>query len=200
MQIVQPTFGVNYGSFDQNDSLDVRFNVWDCSGVAPVFVGQITGDLDGFGCYSAEVAGVAGKLYLVIGMVYSAGVPNVNRSPGAETYLTAVGEVAALEFGINYAAYDLADDLDVTAHVYEDQAEIDTMTLDYVELGVYFGKYGGIIGHSYVIASLVDGDPNRSPGLDNYDAVSFTGGSGFGFCEAVLVGQSTDAILEGPCD
>lgn len=201
MNIVPSTFLVNYGAYDQNNSLDVRFNVYDCSGDTPSFVNQISATNLGNGAYVASVTGSLGALLLVIGMVYSGGIPDTSRAPGCDTYLLISGTVNESIYGIAYAAYDLASGLTVEAKVYDTGSLVDTIAMPFVALGVYFAKFAGIGAHAYSIVSIVTNDAMRSPGVDNYEYLVASGTQVvIEFSEAILEGQQLCAELESNCD
>lgn len=209
MDIVSTPFSFNYTAYDQNDSLLVSFSVYDLSGSNPALLGTVVGVYAGFGVYTGQFVGVPGKTYLVIGAVYmdnSYTIPDPDRSPGADCFQMVSGSVVLLAF--NYAAYDQASDLNIRATVYDNTTgtpvSVGTVEMPFVAIGVYAAKFTGQLGKNYIIASVVytdntfaTVDPNRAPGCDNFDCITL--GVTNVLASAVLIGQSTEAILEGSC-
>lgn len=203
MEIVGSPFSFNYTAYDQADDLFVAFQVYDVTTGTAVFASTVPGNYAGFGAYTADFVGVAGKTYLVIGAVYTSGsftVVDTNRSPGAECFQMVGESVVSLAF--NYVAYDQATNLHVRATVFEitsmTQAPIDTVPMAHVALGVYFGAYLGTVDQNLLIASIVYTDSgfttvdlNRAPGSDNFACIDL--GVVNVLASATLLGQCTEA-------
>jgi hypothetical protein len=226
VQIVQGSqlFSFSYGAIDQSNDLAVGFLVYKITGDVPVLQGTIEGQPTANGVYVGGWIGDSGETYLVIGAVYEDGppyeVPDLNYAPTAETFQCTTD--AVLTLGFNYAAFDQNAGLFVGATVYDfttgAPVELDFIQLEYLTLGVYWAKFTGTLGHTYLISSAVYTDGSyssvntyRATGTENFDCIeignitiinnTFESATLEGQdAEATLVGQSSEAILEGSCD
>jgi hypothetical protein len=188
MQFIEAgqNFSFNYTTYDQNTGLFVAFSVYNVTTGSAVFVQKINGANIGFGCYSADLMGVAAQTYLIIGLVYTDGTYttiDTTRAPTADVFQ--VLQSTTTFFGFALAAFDLASGLDVKATVYKmtsgspvlDSTDVMTEVL----AGVYFGSFSGSVGNTYQIISLVytdntftTPDLSYSPSAQGYDSIHLT--------------------------
>lgn len=214
MQIVEKSqpFTFNYVSIDRADDLPVAFEVWDVTTGTAVFVDAIAGASIGNGSYIGSFESSAEKTFLIIGAVFTDGsftTPDLNYSPDAESYQVAGFFLSTLAF--TYGTYDQAEGLAIRAAVYDfstgSPVFVQNIVLTLVSLGVYLGIFNGSVQHTYAIESVVytsgsflTVDLNRLPSCDNFTAFQYPDVIVENVLdEAILVGQSTEAILEGNC-
>lgn len=214
MEIIQgaQVFNFNYAAYDQNNSLFVQFRVYDVSSGTPVFLANVTGQAAGFGVYTGTYSGSFGQSFLVIGAVFTDGsftALNGLYGPDANCFqILSAGGVTFLPF--NYATYDANPALFIRASVSDlssgSPVFVQNVVMHHLVLGVYFGSFSGVLSKTYMISSAVytDGtystiDFNRAPAAESFDCISATVVV-LELDNAILVGQSLDAVLEANCD
>lgn len=212
MELVQANqvFSVSYGAFDQSDDLDVGFYVYDVSTGSPVFVEIIAGESAGFGAYTSTYTAASGQTFLIIGAVFTDDTYvtlDPIYSPDAQCFQAPESSVVTF-LAFNYATFDADPNLFIQASIYSlssgSPVLVDTYELELAGLGAYFGFFDGDQGNTYVVTSVVYTDDTymevntaRAPAVDSFDCI--TAGVTNVLCEAELIGQSTEAILEGNC-
>lgn len=212
MQLVQPSqdFNVSYAAFDQSDNLEVGFRVYNITTGTPVFVETLAGTSVGFGVYTANYQGNAGQIFLIVGAVYTDGTYTMLVSlygPDSECYQIIGTSVIVMAF--NYTAYDADDALFIRAAVYDTSTGtpvfLQNINLVLAAIGAYIGVFTGTLGKTYVaaIAVYTDGtystvNTARAPAAASLSTVE-SGNVVFELADAILEGQSIDAILEGNC-
>ena len=215
MQLVDGNFkfAFNYAAFTQASNLFVAGSVYDVTSGTPSFIGQVPMSHTINGAYYGTFQGTPGKTYLVITVVFtnsSYNVINPLYAPGAECY-QAVQE-GLYFFAYNYATYDQNDGLFLAGNVYDvtsGSTFVEQQAMTLVDYGTYFGSFTPTVNHSYVVeksvytnGSYTTTDPNRAPGLDSFQSFDISG-SGIVITNlmkaAILVGQSTESVLEAQC-
>lgn len=162
MIIVQPgeNFGFNYTAYDQSPSLFVAFSIYDASGGTPIFLEKVNGTYAGFGAYAANYLAQPGIKYLVIGLVYTSGsyaTVDTTRAPFSEVYQADAETI--VDLGFTYVTYNFAAGLSIQAKIYNTTTSSpvlqDTVDLEYVGFGIYYGHFTGTISENFQIIGVV---------------------------------------------
>lgn len=154
------SFAFNYTAYDQDNSLNVAFSVYNVTTGTAVFLEQVEATYANFGSYVGSYLSEEDQTYLVIGAVYTTSdfdIVDTSRSPSSDVFQVFDGSILSL--GFTYAAYDFADDLPLQATVYNTTTGSpvleDTVEFEYVDLGVYYGSYDGEVLQSFQILGVV---------------------------------------------
>jgi hypothetical protein len=201
-------FSFQYPAYDQNESLNVMATIYDVSSGSPSFLAtQVLSDLQN-GYYSGNYEGQLTKTYLVICLNYTDNTYttiDITRAPWADIYKEVSAPNTYIAF--NYGAFDQDSGLFIAADVWDTTGSpifFGQTEMKYVLGGVYFAQFNGELGHNYQIAkfSYTDGtyttiDVTRPPGSDFVQLCSLGNTTNNYFQQAVLIGQSLTAPLEG---
>lgn len=199
-------FSFNYTDPYQRSGIFVAFRVYDVTSGTAVFLSQVTGVYSAFGSYMASYTPASGKSYLVVGLVYTDGsyaTVDVSSPPTADVYST-----LTTFLGVSYASYDQSATLAVRGTVYDvssgSPASPQTVSMSYVEHGVYFGSMTGVTGKTYDALGVVytDGtfttpDTTRAPSSDEFDCIILSSGGGSFLGPGKLTGQLLTGSLYG---
>lgn len=185
---------VNYAAFDQDESLNVSFFVYDITDYQdPIFIEEISATHAGNGVYFCAIDYFeASKIYVVIGQVQlSPGVPDPERSPSGQVFapLKAINS----EIAFCYPVFTQENDLDVSAFI-----ESDEIVMNHVFAGVYVGSYDATPGENYLVRMSVMNesviDDEYSPCVDSIS--SFYANFAFSnICQAILETETTETDL-----
>jgi hypothetical protein len=187
----------SYVAFDRNDSLYIAATIVDVTSGVPI-ISQTLVPLTNInnGIYTGQFTPISGKYYLVICTSYTDAtytVVDYNRPPSAEQYDTFVNNNLLINF--NYAAYDLDDSIEITAHVYNiTDSTLDNFSMTHVALGVYFGQYNGVENKEYLITKIPT-DTDRSSSSEQIQCFYVDQGLQIELFEATLIGQELNSIL-----
>lgn len=210
MDIVQGAipFAINYVDAFQADDLFVAALVYDVTTGTPVFEERVDMVHTAYGSYVGTFEGVAGHTYLTIAAVYTDGTfttADTNYAPASNEVQCLLGSVSF--FAFDYTDYDQSGSLFIRASIFDvtdgTPELIDTVVMEHVALGCYFGSFEGEVGSAYETSKMVFTDgtyttpaTDRAAGSDSFQGFA-TGDVIVSnvFRAATLKGQSNAAIL-----
>lgn len=210
MRLIQTgqKFSFNYTAYDQDSALNVAFSIYDVTTGTAVFLTKIVSSYAASGAYTGTYTGAADKTYLIIGVVYTDNTyltVDTSRAVSSDIYQSLQNSVSYLAFA--YPSYDFSSSLHLRAAVYNlttgTPVFVQNVSIAYVDLGVYFGHFTGVVGDTYNIASVVytttgfsTPDFDYAPSVDEFDCITLTDNM-FVYGQANLVGQNLNAFLQG---
>lgn len=199
MQTVQPgiRFGFNYPTYDQNNSLFVKANIYDVTTGTPVLLRTVNMLNISNGCYSGTTIALSGKTVLIIALVYTDGTYttiDTTRSPWADVFKSS--DALDTFLGFNYGVFDQSSQ-DIAGNIYNVTSGTPVFVVQIPMIlvlgGVYFGSFTGVEVNNYEVIKLIYTDitytvpdEDYAPGVDSLQIVPSSNSGNLVLAELLL--------------